>query len=481
MAKGHRAEKLGGEIKRIIGSLLVKQQLKDPRLQSGMISVSEVEVSRDGSYATVYIMAMGVDASEDDSGKSNIIEAFRRASGFIRKEIAKKVKVRHIPELRFRMDTSLDYAMHMSEVIDSLNIKESVHEWEESDYLREDDTRLPAMRAMADTLMSADSIYIFSHYVADGDTIGSATSLCRMMRDLGKDAVILIEDEVPDNLKFLTEGLIKHVDEDEELEQRDLCIAVDCSNSERFPKREKIFFSAGRTTANIDHHTSNDDFADVNLVDSKASATAELLYELYRFMSLNISKEIGEAIYTGIVTDTGNFQYTNTTKKTHIITSELYDTGIDTKSVNIILFQSERVQKLKLHSMIMGNMEMFCDNRCAMAYVTLDMYEKCDAKTDESDGINGMLRDIKGVELAIFMREKKQGEVKVGFRSKDYFDVAKLCETLGGGGHAHAAGCTVKKNMEDTIDFIRGIVEEKIAKLDAGETEFLAADAMPRD
>ena len=130
MAKGHRAEKLGGEIKRIIGSLLVKQQLKDPRLQSGMISVSEVEVSGDGSYATVYIMAMGVDASEDDSGKSNIIEAFRRASGFIRKEIGKKVKVRHIPELRFRMDTSLDYAMHMSEVIDSLNIKESVHEWE---------------------------------------------------------------------------------------------------------------------------------------------------------------------------------------------------------------------------------------------------------------------------------------------------------------------------------------------------------------
>ena len=480
MAKGHRAEKLGGEIKRIIGNLLVKQQLKDPRLQNGMISVSEVEVSRDGSYAVVYIMAMGENVSPDDSVNSDIIEAFRRASGFIRKEIGRNVKIRHIPELRFRVDTSLDYAMHMSEVIDSLNIKESVHEWEESDYLEETDSRLPAMRAMADTLMAADSMYIFSHYVADGDTIGSACALCRMMRDLGKDAVILIEDEVPDNLKFLTEGLIKHVDEDEELERRDLCVAVDCSNAERFPKRTKLFFSVGETTANIDHHMSNDNFADVNMVDSAASATTELLYEIYRFMSLDISKEIGEAIYTGIVTDTGNFQYTNTTKKTHIITAELYDAGIDTKTVNIILFQSERVQKLKLHSMIMGNMEMFCDNRCSMAYVTLDMYDKCDAKTDESDGINSILRDIKGVELAVFLREKKPGEVKVGFRSKDYFDVAKLCERLGGGGHTHAAGCTVKKNMKETLAFIRSTVEEEMLKLDAGDTEFIAADALQR-
>ena len=123
---------------------------------------------------------------------------------------------------------------------------------------------------------------------------------------------------------------------------------------------------------------------------------------------------------------------------------------------------------------------MFCDNRCSMAYVTLDMYDKCDAKTDESDGINSILRDIKGVELAVFLREKKPGEVKVGFRSKDYFDVAKLCERLGGGGHTHAAGCTVKKNMEETLAFIRNTIEEEMLKLDAGDTEFIAADALRR-
>ena len=110
MAKGHRAEKLAGEIKRIISNLLVKQQLKDPHLQSGMISISEVEVSNDGSCATVYVTVMGVETDAENTDKSDVIDAFHRAAGFIRREIGKKVKVRHIPELRFRMDKSLDYA-----------------------------------------------------------------------------------------------------------------------------------------------------------------------------------------------------------------------------------------------------------------------------------------------------------------------------------------------------------------------------------
>lgn len=328
------------------------------------------------------------------------------------------------------------------------------------------DVRNENMQKIADALSDSHTIYIFPHMVADGDAMGSCASLCGLMRKMGKTADIVMEDEIPDNLKFLDKNYVIYADKETELPERDLCIALDCSNVDRFPKREHIFFGAGKRTACVDHHVTETGFADVNLVDPYAAATCELLYELYDFMDVKLDVEAGEALYTGIVTDTGNFQYTNTTKKTHIIAAELIELGIDKKNINITLYQSQRLQKLKLHSMIMDNMQTFCDGRAAMAYVTLDMYEKAGAKTSESDGINSTLRDIQGVEVAIFLREMSEHEIKVGFRSKNYVDVAEICVKLGGGGHKHAAGCTVLKTMEETLPLIKAEVESVMAEYD---------------
>lgn len=328
------------------------------------------------------------------------------------------------------------------------------------------DVRNENMQKIADVLNDSHTMYIFPHMVADGDAMGSCASLCGLMRKMGKTADIVMEDEIPDNLKFLDKDYVIYADKETELPERDLCIALDCSNVDRFPKREHIFFGAGKRTACVDHHVTETGFADVNLVDPYAAATCELLYELYDFMGIKLDVEAGEALYTGIVTDTGNFQYTNTTKKTHIITAELIELGIDKKNINITLYQSQRLQKLKLHAMIMDNMQTFCDGRAAMAYVTLDMYEKAGAKTSESDGINSTLRDIQGVEVAVFLREMSEHEIKVGFRSKNYVDVAEICVKLGGGGHKHAAGCAVLKTMEETLPIIKAEVESVMAEYD---------------
>ena len=328
------------------------------------------------------------------------------------------------------------------------------------------DIRKEDMQKIADMLNKAQSMYIFPHMVADGDAMGSCASLCSIMRRLGKNADIVMEDEIPDNLNFLAKDYVIFADEETKLPMRDLCIALDCSNIDRFPKRKHIFFGSGKHTACVDHHVTKSGFADVNLVDPDAAATCELLYELYDFMDVKLDVEVGEALYTGIVTDTGNFQYTNTTKKTHIIAAELIELGIDKKNINITLYQSERMQKIKLHAMIMEKMQLFCEGRVAMAYVTLDMYKEAGAKTSESDGINSTLRDIKGVEVAIFLREMSEHEIKVGFRSKDYVDVAEICVKLGGGGHKHAAGCAVLKTMQETLPFIKSEVENAMSQYD---------------
>ena len=328
------------------------------------------------------------------------------------------------------------------------------------------DIRHEDMKKISDLLMQSQSMYIFPHMVADGDALGSCASLCHLMRGMGKTADIVMEDEIPDNLAFLNRDYVVFADRDTKLPKRDLCIALDCSNVDRFPKREYLFFGAGVHTACVDHHTTRTGFADVDLVDPVASATCELLYELYDFMGLALDVEAGEALYTGIVTDTGNFQYTNTSKKTHLIAAELIGMGIDKKSINVMVYQSERMEKLKLHSMIMSNLEMLCDGRVSMAYVTLDMYRQAGAKTSESDGINAALRDIKGVEVAVFLREMTEHEIKIGFRSKNYVDVSEICLRLGGGGHKHAAGCAVKKTMEETLPIIRAEVIRTMEEYD---------------
>ncbi|MDD7408895.1 MAG: 30S ribosome-binding factor RbfA [Anaerovoracaceae bacterium] len=546
MAKSYRKGRLGEEIKKIISDMLLKD-LKDPRLTGKMISITDVDVSPDGSYATVYITVLGssISGNTPDDEKKEAIEGLTKASGHIRKTIGRRVKIRHVPELTFKVDESLEYGRHMSAVLDSLHISKekepdgsdddgesdfaadedsekmtgekgkdpddsSADEAEETSeaapfgeidysetgengvpvtdkygydltpddyqhfrpaYVLEPDDRTADMARIADLLRESESMYIFPHYVADGDAIGSCASLCCMMRRLGKEADILMEDEIPDNLRFMDKNYIKYTDDSENLPKRDLCIALDCSNFDRFPKRQRLFSECGRHTACIDHHLAHVEFAEVNLIDPDASATAEIMYELYLYMGLELNPEACEAIYAGIATDTGNFQYTNTTRKTHLITADLYAQGIDTKKVNIILYQSDRPQKLRLHAMIMSHMQIFCGGRASIAYVTLAMYQEADAKTSESDGINSAIRDIKGVEVAVFLREKHEHEIKVGFRSKDYIDVSSICVKFGGGGHAHAAGCTMLMTMDETIPVIMDAVEEALKQYDLDHPE----------
>lgn len=508
MARSYRKGRLGEEIRKIISDLLLKG-LRDPRLSGRMISVTDVEVSEDGSYAKVFLTVFGGSKNDEtpEEMKKEVLDGMKKASGFIRRDIGQKIKIRHVPELTFQIDESMEYGRHMSKILDSLDIDMSDYGQEEDGYesipevlIEEDagtgavqepidlkdetdterykgqdpvfelkeDERTPYMDEIAKLLYESESMYIFPHMVADGDAIGSCVSLCTIMRSLGKTADILMEDEIPDNMKFLDKGYVTFVEGTEELPVRDLCIALDCSNIDRFPKRQRMFLECGKRTACIDHHVANVAFAEVSLIDYMAAACAELMYELYLYMGIDISKEAAEAIYTGIVTDTGNFQYTNTTRKTHLITSDLYLYGIDTKKINIIVYQSERPQKLRLHSDIMSRLEMFHDGLASMAYVTLQMYDDADAKTSESDGINSKIRDIQGVEVAVFLREKvKDTEIKVGMRSKDYIDVSAICSRFNGGGHVHAGGCTIYSTMDEAIALMRDAVNEALDEYDA--------------
>ncbi len=310
-------------------------------------------------------------------------------------------------------------------------------------------------------LLAADSILLFPHIQMDGDALGSSVALCRVLRNTGKQAAILIEDEVPEYLCFLDQGYC--VTEPRQFTEPDVCMCIDCGEVSRFPKRKDQFFR-GKTTICVDHHTTSTPFADYNFIDGKAAATAEIVYKLITEMGLDIDQEAGEAIFAGICTDTGNFQYSNTTKESHLITAALYDAGIDHAKVAVALYQNTRLEKLRITSRILDNLELFAEGQAAMAYVTQSMLAQTGADLDDAEGIVEMLRNIKGVEIAAFVKEREEKRCKVSMRAKTTGNVAEIAAPFGGGGHVKAAGCTIEEEIGVACDKLKAAIEESLRK-----------------
>lgn len=314
---------------------------------------------------------------------------------------------------------------------------------------------------VAGALREAETVWLFPHILMDGDAFGSAVALCRGLRFLGKQAEILLEDTIPANLRFLekdycvTESALSVVP--------DVCIAVDCSDAGRFPARQE-HFSRGKLRINIDHHGTNDGFADLNYVDAEAAAVGEMVYRLLLLLGCPIDKETGEALYAAIATDTGNYQYSNTSKESHLITAALYDSGMDQGMVNREIYQSDSPAKVRMHARAIGDMELFCGGRGTVAVVSLSLLEETGALMEDTEGIVESLRNLNGVEISCLLKEHGNNIVKVSLRSKSTGNVAEISQKFGGGGHIRAAGCTLNGTLNEVKEQMKKVIAEELEK-----------------
>lgn len=307
------------------------------------------------------------------------------------------------------------------------------------------------LNRLAQKLIQSQRVLLFPHVNMDGDTFGSCVALCLALRKQGKECKILAEEEPPAYLSFLDGDYT--VTDPGSMTEPDLCIAMDCSDAGRLISRRDAFV-AGKETWSLDHHVTNQYFAQNNIVRTEAAATAEIVYDLIKLLPIQLSKEIAEAIYTAIVTDTGSFQYSNTTSKTHLIAAELFGVGIDQNQISIQVYQNARFEKLQIASLIYGTMERICDGKVALASVTQEMLHQTGASMEETEGIIESLRSIQGVEVAIFLKEYEQKIIKVSLRSKSYADVAVISAAYGGGGHVRAAGFSMNKSLQEVKEMI---------------------------
>ena len=313
------------------------------------------------------------------------------------------------------------------------------------------------MDQAVELINKSENIYICSHVQPDGDNIGSALALYMAINKKKERVNVIKVDDVPSDYQFLPD--IQAFKEHDTNSPVDLFISLDSSDVERLGQGNE-FLKKAKKVINIDHHVTNDNFGDVNIVLPSASATGEIVYKFIKHMNIHIDKDMATCLYTAISTDTGRFMYSNTTYETHIIASELLKTGIDLNSINIYLYQNRSVERTRLFLDALYNMELYLDGKVGMAIVTQQMMDKYNAKLEDTEGIVSFIRDTGPIEVACLLKEISEEEIKVSFRSKKYVDVSKIAIEFGGGGHIRAAGCTIY----DTIDNAKNIVLDEILK-----------------
>lgn len=289
---------------------------------------------------------------------------------------------------------------------------------------------------------------VTSHVNPDGDNIGSTLAMYYYLKSLKKTVYYVIDDETPINLKFLLKDIkVLTSKEFMNLNQNEFnLIALDCGDLNRICIEKDLLKNAKKLIC-IDHHSSNDNYGDFNYVEPEESSTCELVYNLLQRVNTKnniqvIDRKIATALYTGVVTDTGKFTYSNTHATTFEMAKELLLLGADTNKVINEVYGNNPYNYYKLLGEALNTLNII-NKKVAVITLTQDMLKRNNISFKDTDGITPYCRDIEDIEVGILIKEKSSNEIKVSLRSKDYVDVSKIAKAFDGGGHRRAAGLTI--------------------------------------
>jgi bifunctional oligoribonuclease and PAP phosphatase NrnA len=312
---------------------------------------------------------------------------------------------------------------------------------------------------VVEELRLGEKFLLTTHENPDGDALGSLVAMHEILELMGKDNVMFLSaSDFPLPYEYRTLPLD---DVQQELpadaEERTI-VFLDCGNIDRMPvsflRRENAHI------VNIDHHHDNTHFGTANLVVGTASCTAEIIYDLIEDLGVELTREIADALYVGLVTDTGKFQYQNTTPASHRMAADLIEHGVDVHAEFRLLYENVPFAKLQLLARVLSSVERYDDGRLTVSYIKRTDYEETGADENYSEGIVDHIRAVEGTAVAALIREQlkegREGVSKVSLRAAtDDVDVSVIARKEGGGGHRQAAGFSTEKSGAQLIDFIR--------------------------
>lgn len=310
-----------------------------------------------------------------------------------------------------------------------------------------------------------------THVNPDGDAIGSEVAFAAWLLGKGKSVRILNDSPTPPAFRYLTDGYPAEVyDEalcDQRFSEADALIVLDTSNKQRIGRLAKHLDQHVIAVAIVDHHATHEGFGRINVIESEMAATASLVYELMRESEHKIDARTAEAIYVGLSTDTGNFRYSNTDAKAHLLAAELVALGVQPQVTYERVHATAPPGRLRFFGEALAGLTMLEDGRVAVLDVSPEQFARHGLIGADTEGLVDMPRVIRGVEVVALFSEVDPGKVKVSLRSTGRVSIDQVCVRLGGGGHEHAAGVQLRGSREDAKTRILPEIAKLLAALDA--------------
>lgn len=313
--------------------------------------------------------------------------------------------------------------------------------------------KTPEYRSLSDSisalLHSAKTVFSIAHPFPDGDSIGSQLALHHYCIAKGKKSYCLNFDPLSEQLSWLP-GTSDLVSDLPDCMQCDLGFLMETTDIVRMGDRTR-FFSRANKLVHLDHHIGVKGLGHINILDNKASSTCEILYNILSSSGKRLSKEVMESLYLGIMTDTGNFRYSNTTPRAHEIAAKMVKSNLDIDGIYRIVYEETTLTRINIHGITMSRAATDGSGKIAYSWLTQSDLKHAHAKETDADGCVKHLCGIRDIEAAIFFKETETGRIKVSLRSIHSLNVRDISTTLGGGGHIQAAGAEIDGPMDDAI------------------------------
>lgn len=310
---------------------------------------------------------------------------------------------------------------------------------------------------IAEELMRLDDFIICGHVNPDGDCLGSQLALMHALRKLGKNAhcVRARADDLPLNLMFMP-GMNEVIHSAAYDDYPRVFIAVDVPTPDRLGSAERLHRTA-KYTFTIDHHACDKSMAAYNYVEPEAPATALLIWEIAKRMNA-VDEKVAQCALTGLITDTGRFAYQNTNAESFRAAAEMMEAGADPALVNREFFQNRSLPSIRLERIVLERMQLFVDDEFAFCYLTMEDFKECKASKPDAEMLIDTLRNIRGVRVALILRQEHQLKIRGSLRAKDDTDVAQVARYFGGGGHRAAAGFTYEGTLNEATVQVLSVV-----------------------
>lgn len=422
MPHGSRPERVGDLIRQELNVLLTRH-VRDPGVRQ--VTVTHVRVSKDLQQARVYYIG-----PEDIDARRTAEQALSRARPYVKRELAKRVQLRHTPDLHFTHDDSVERQDRIAQIFDAIASESHV----QPTHSRDD---------VVDAIASRQRFVLASHARPDGDSIGSELALTFGLRALGKDVRVVNSDPAPPYLQSFPG--VTDIEIASSVEGSfDAAIVLECGSLERteLGGLDPYFL------INIDHHVGNTTYGDLNWIDETSAACGEMVFDLLDSLGVSLSRDMATHLYAAILTDTGAFHHSNITDRTFEICRRVVLAGVVPADIASQVYQRSSVGKLKLTGSTLETMEFVDDGRVAILTVDDEALRATGCAADDIEGLINMPLSARDVR-AVVMFKRIDGQERVSLRSKGEVDVRAVASRHGGGGHPNAAGFSLDDSSSD--------------------------------